>query len=101
LIIAHALLGNNDLFRTVDDEVPTLVKIAVFAISDSLQFIHLFELAELAPQHDRHLSDKDFVFLEFFKHLLYFLLSLLSQRIFLVEVIQLFLRHRNVRVHLC
>lgn len=46
-VVSHSLLGNDDLFTTVDHKVPTLVEHALFRISDNFLIIEVPQVAEL------------------------------------------------------
>ena len=100
LVVAHAFLGHNDLLAAVDDKVPALVVATVFAIFDSLMLVQIFELAEVRPEHDRHLTNVNSLFLIFKNDLLDFALALPCYRTVVEVVFELLLAELYVRVDL-
>ena len=100
MVVAHSLLGDNDLFRAIDDEVSSLVEGAVLPILHSLKFVEFLQLAELGPQHYWYLSDEDLVLFVLLEHLLNLLFSLLSLRVFFIVVVHFFLGKGDVGIQL-
>ena len=47
LIVGHPLLCNNDFLASIDDEVPSLIVLAIFSCVNSIISVQVAELAEL------------------------------------------------------
>lgn len=101
LVVSHAFLSNNDLLRTIDDKVATLIKRTILTIGDPLHLIQPSKLTKFGLEHDRNLSNKYSLALFFFDDCLNFPLPLLGQIIFDPGVVHLFLRKCYVSVELC
>jgi hypothetical protein len=57
LVVGHALLGHDDFLTPIDDEVASLVILAVLTSSDSIILTQAVQLAELRPEHYRDLAN--------------------------------------------
>ena len=57
LVVGHALLGHDDFLTPIDDEVASLVILAVLTSSDSIILTQAVQLTELRPEHYRDLAN--------------------------------------------
>ena len=102
LVVGHALLGHDDFLTPIDDEVASLVILAVLTSSDSIILTQAVQLAELRPEHYRDLANHHSgrgILSEDLLHLPLPLPGLLVQLI-LVPV-ELLLRQSDVHEQLC
>lgn len=59
LVVCHSLLGHNYLLTTINNEVATLVILAIFTSSNSIILTQTMKLTELRSEHDRDLANHD------------------------------------------
>jgi len=63
-VVSHTLLRHKYLLVSIDDEVATLIIATLLCIIDDLLFFEDTKMAELGSDHDRNLSNLNFVILE-------------------------------------
>jgi hypothetical protein len=102
LVVGHALLSHDDLFTPIDDEVATLVILAVLASSDSIILTQAVQLAELRPEHNRDLANHHSGRGILSEDLLHLPLSLPGLLVHLILVsVEFLLRQSDVYEQLC
>lgn len=84
LVVSHSLLSDNNLFTAIDDEVASLVKLAVLATVDSVILVQAVQLTELRAEHYRDLANHNSGRIELAEYLFDFSLALAS---FLINLI--------------
>lgn len=84
LIVRHSLLGYDDFLTAVDNEVASLIKLAVFATMHSVILVQTVQLAELRAKHDWDLANHNPSRIEFAMHLLDLPLALTSLLVYLI-----------------
>jgi hypothetical protein len=101
LIISHALLCDDDLLTPVDNEVSSLVILAVFSSTNSVILTQAVELAELRPEHHRDLANHHSGRSILSKYLLYLSLAESSLGVHLILVsVKLLFRKSDVNEEL-
>jgi hypothetical protein len=84
LIVCHSLLSDNNLFTAIDDEVASLVKLAVLATVHSVILVQAVQLTELRAEHYRDLANHNSGRIELAEYLFDLSLALTSLLIDLI-----------------
>ncbi len=78
LVVSHSLLCDYDFFTAVDDEVASLVELAVLATVYSIILVQAVQLTELRAEHNRNLANHNSGRIELAEYLLDLSLALAS-----------------------
>lgn len=97
LVVGHSFLSDNHLLTAVDDEVASLVKLAVFTAVNPVILVQTIKLTELRAKHDRNLANHNPCRVELTQHLFDLSLPLTSLRVHLILMpVKLLLRQRYI-----
>jgi hypothetical protein len=58
-VVGHSLLRNDDLFSSVDDEIPALIINTLFCVPGYLDIIQVLQVTEVRTHHHWHSSNQD------------------------------------------
>jgi len=100
-VVGHPLLSYDHLLTSIDDKVATLIVSAILTIFHSLMFIQVLELAKVASEHDRDLTNVDASIVLLKDHSLDLSLPLASLRTIVEVVLKFFFAKLNICVEFC